>query len=56
MGIASPNARSSWGVITPPSIGVSVGPGAIALALTPCLAWSTLIALVSIATPPLDAT
>jgi hypothetical protein len=41
--------------MTPPSIGVSVGPGAIAFARIPCLAWSTLIALVSIATPPLEA-
>src|SRR5215471_2290338 len=34
----------------------AVGPGAIALTRTPCAAWSTAIALVSMATPPFDAT
>jgi hypothetical protein len=55
IGIACPNARSSSGLITAWSIGVAVGPGAIALTRTPAAAWSTAIALVSMAMPPLDA-
>src|SRR5215813_8887061 len=56
IGIAAPNLRISSSVITDPSIGVAVGPGAIAFTLIPSAAWSIASAFVSIATPPLEVT
>src|SRR5216683_4095132 len=56
IGIASPNLRISSSVMTDPSIGVAVGPGASAFTLIPPAAWSIASALVSIATPPFDVT
>ena len=39
--------------MTPLSIGVAIGPGAITFARMPSAAWSTAIDFVSITTPPL---
>ena len=49
----SPNARICASLMTPLSIGVAIGPGAITFARIPSTAWSTAIDLVSITTPPL---